>query len=85
MRMRIQAFTLCLFFIGLLAASSAFGAQRPSIAPQDAAKAYSGNPNSMIYHNSGCRYFTCKACVLRFASPDEARQRGYRACKKCSG
>lgn len=54
----------------------------------DAAKAqhnYRGNPNSMIYHNSSCRYFNCKACVVSLSSPAEAKKRGYRACKKCKG
>ena len=49
------------------------------------AAAYSGNPNSMIYHNNGCRHFACKACVARFASPAEAKKNGYRACKVCRG
>ena len=83
MRTQARLFVFCLLLFGLLAAAPAIGAERPSISPPDAEKLYSGNPNSMIYHNSSCRYFTCKACVLRFASPEEARQRGFRACKKC--
>lgn len=50
-----------------------------------AAVLYVGNPNSMIYHNSGCRYFGCKACVVPLSSPKEALSKGFRACKICKG
>ncbi len=46
---------------------------------------YVGNADSKIYHNSSCRYFDCKACTVRLSSPQEARQKGFRACKICKG
>lgn len=54
-------------------------------AAKDGQAAYSGNPQSMKYHNSGCRHFNCKACTVRFSSPEEARAKGYVACKVCKG
>jgi hypothetical protein len=44
-----------------------------------------GNARSGIYHNSSCKYFTCKACTVVFTSPSEARAKGFRACKVCGG
>ena len=44
-----------------------------------------GNPQSRIYHNSGCRYYNCKACTVVFTSTKEAKAQGYRACKVCGG
>lgn len=51
----------------------------------DISVVYSGNPKSMKYHNSSCRYFSCKACTVRFSSAEEAVRKGYAACKKCGG
>lgn len=44
-----------------------------------------GNPNSRIYHNSGCRYYNCKACTVVFRSAADAKAQGFRACKVCRG
>ena len=33
--------------------------------------------------SSGCRYFNCKACTVRFKSAEEARSNGYKPCKRC--
>jgi hypothetical protein len=44
-----------------------------------------GNARSGIYHNSSCKYFTCKACTVVFRSASEARAKGFRACKICGG
>lgn len=44
-----------------------------------------GNYKSRICHNARCRYFNCKACTVVFASAEEARANGYRACKVCGG
>lgn len=46
---------------------------------------YVGNVKTLKYHNSGCRYFTCKSCTARFASPQEAKAKGFTACKVCGG
>ncbi len=48
-------------------------------------KSHSGNVKSRKYHNSGCRYFDCKACTVRFSSAEEAQSKGYTACKVCGG
>ena len=50
-----------------------------------AAQPLRGNTNSKIYHNSSCRYYTCKKCAAVFNSPQEAQNQGYRACKVCGG
>ena len=50
---------------------------------QTAASAYSGNAKTRIFHASGCRYFNCKACTVRFKSIEEARSSGYPPCTRC--
>lgn len=54
----------------------------PTLAAQ---AALHGNPKSLIYHNSGCKYYNCKACTVVFTSAGEAKAKGYRACKVCKG
>ena len=44
---------------------------------------FSGNAKTRIFHVSGCRYFNCKACTVRFKSAEEARSNGYKPCKRC--
>lgn len=46
---------------------------------------FHGNRNSLIYHNSSCRYFWCKACTVKFRTAKEALARGFRPCKICRG
>ncbi|MDR1659089.1 MAG: hypothetical protein LBR94_01945 [Desulfovibrio sp.] len=46
---------------------------------------YHGNWSSRIYHNSTCKYFTCKRCTVKFFSAEEAEAKGYRSCKVCGG
>lgn len=71
------------FFLALLLA---FGATANTARPVAAAQVvYSGNPKTMKYHNAKCRYFSCKACTVRLSSPEEARAKGYVACKHCGG
>jgi len=96
MRVNRGVAALCLVIAACFGAGQeAFAADRaaamdnagPSVrseAPQ-AGHAYSGNAQSGIYHNRSCRYFTCKACTVRLASPAEARQKSFRACKVCGG
>ena len=72
--------------IFLLTLFLAFGATVNAARPVEAAQVvYSGNPKSMKYHNSGCRYFSCKACTVRLSSPEEAKAKGFVACKHCGG
>ena len=44
-----------------------------------------GNTKSRIYHNSSCRYYTCRNCTVIFASAQEARAAGFRPCRICGG
>jgi transcription elongation factor Elf1 len=44
---------------------------------------YRGNTKSRAFHQSSCRYFTCKNCTAVFKSVDEAIQGGYHACGSC--
>ena len=55
----------------------------PSIA--GSAQELHGNARSYIYHNSSCRYYNCKNCVVTFSSRREAEAAGFRACKVCGG
>lgn len=48
-----------------------------------AAAAFHGNLNSRIFHDSGCRYYDCKNCVVVFDTRQAAIEAGYRACKIC--
>ena len=43
---------------------------------------YHGNRQSGIYHGPQCRYYFFKNCTVIFKSEKEARQAGYRRCKK---
>lgn len=54
-------------------------------AQQGLGNRYVGNAESGIYHNSGCKYFTCKKCTVKLASPKEAAAKGFKACKVCGG
>lgn len=56
-----------------------------AVLPALAAQEFHGNPTSMIYHNSSCRYFDCQNCYVVFYSRKEAREAGFRACKICKG
>ena len=56
----------------------------PAFPAQTAAtSSYSGNAKTRVFHVSGCRYFNCKACTVRFKSAEEARSNGYKPCKRC--
>lgn len=67
------------------------GAERRPSAPPPAppsaplAAVYTGNVKTGKYHNASCRYFSCKNCTARFASPREAKQQGFTACNRCGG
>jgi hypothetical protein len=45
--------------------------------------AVKGNKNSKIYHKPACKHYTAKGSTETFASEDEAKGAGYKACKKC--
>lgn len=68
-------------------ALAAANKSRPAPA-SDAARqeqVYTGNAKSKKYHNSTCRYYTCKQCTLRFRSAAAARAEGFSPCKICGG
>ncbi len=67
----------------MLLASTLFFATVPLVVT--AANEYHGNPTSKIYHNSSCRYFNCKNCIVIFMSREAAMSAGYRAYKICRG
>lgn len=75
----------------LLLTTPAFSApaQSPAkeAAPAQAAatSSYSGNAKTRVFHASGCRYFNCKSCTVRFKSVEEASSNGYKPCKRCIG
>ena len=54
-------------------------------APPKQERVLHGNYSSGIYHNAYCRHYNCKKCTVVFKSSKEARENGYRACKKCGG
>lgn len=47
------------------------------------AETYRGNTQSRVFHQSSCRYYSCKNCTATFASAAEARKHGYRPCGVC--
>ena len=59
-------------------------AATPGMTAQAEWPAYRGNVKSRIYHNSGCKYFNCKACTVPLASPQEARTKGFRPAKSAA-
>lgn len=89
MQSRLSAITLSLAAALLLtapafAAPTQAPAQETSSAPTRAVtSAYSGNAKTRVFHASGCRYFNCKSCTVRFTSAEEARSSGYKPCKRC--
>lgn len=48
-----------------------------------AAETYRGNTRSRVFHQSSCRYYTCKNCTATFASTSEAVNHGFRPCSVC--
>ncbi len=44
-----------------------------------------GNAKSRIYHNSSCRYYTCRNCTVVFAADQEARAAGFSLRRICGG
>ena len=78
---------LCIACLFVLLCAAVLAPEAPAArrVRADISAVYSGNPKSMKYHNASCRYFSCKACTVRFASAEEAVRKGYVACKKCGG
>ena len=83
MRSRVLFSLLAVFLLVAFTAMAAEG--KPEEKGGQNTHTYSGNDKTMKYHNSGCRYFTCKDCTVRFSSADEAKSKGYSACKSCGG
>ena len=50
-----------------------------------ATSSYSGNAKTRVFHVSGCRYFNCKACTVRFKSAEEARRQRIQALQTLFG
>lgn len=89
MQSRLSAIILSLA-AALLLTAQAFAAPTQSPAKETAAaptqvatSSYSGNAKTRVFHASGCRYFNCKSCTVRFKSAEEARSSGYTPCKRC--
>ena len=49
-----------------------------------AAAPYHGNIKSGVFHQSSCRYYNCKNCVMEFDTREAAIQAGFRPCKVCN-
>lgn len=49
-----------------------------------AATPVKGNPDSKIYHLPSCRHYTAKGTTKVFKSVAEAKEAGYKPCKKCA-
>jgi len=58
----------------LVCASAAFA--------EDAAP-IKGNPKSKVCHTSTCKHYNAKGSTVSFKTMEEARQAGYKPCKKC--
>ncbi|WP_147821682.1 Ada metal-binding domain-containing protein [Salidesulfovibrio onnuriiensis] len=44
---------------------------------------FHGNRKSRIFHQSSCRYYNCKNCVVVFETRSDAIAAGFRPCKIC--
>lgn len=44
---------------------------------------FSGNTQTRVFHQSTCRYYSCKNCTAQFATAQEAIRNGYRPCGIC--
>jgi hypothetical protein len=44
---------------------------------------YKGNPDSKVFHKSGCRYYSNTNCTAVFSTSADAVKAGYSACKVC--
>lgn len=67
---------------GLLIAAALLGAALVSAAA-DSGPQYKGNPDSKIFHKSGCRYSTNANCTAVFSTREAAAGAGYAPCKVC--
>lgn len=72
-----------------LALMLAVAAWAPSAWSQDAKKPapvikpYHGNVKSKKFHRQGCRYYSCRNCLARFQTREDAIKAGYIPCKVC--
>lgn len=58
--------------------------QSPKPKPPPASAApYHGNVSSLIFHDSSCQHYDCKACTAAFTTRQQALDAGYRSCRKC--
>lgn len=51
--------------------------------PAPVAKPYHGNVKTKKFHRFGCRYYSCRNCLARFKTREEAIKAGYYPCKVC--
>lgn len=49
----------------------------------NAGKLYRGNPESKVYHNETCKYYSYPKSSVTFTSRKKAEKEGYRPCKFC--
>jgi hypothetical protein len=50
---------------------------------EKAAKPYHGNVKTKKFHHPGCRYYSCRNCLAKFKTREEAIKAGYIPCKVC--
>ncbi len=43
-----------------------------------------GNPQSKIYHKSGCQHYSAKGSTVEFKTEADAVKAGYSPCKQCA-
>jgi hypothetical protein len=51
--------------------------------PTDDTSKLIGNPDTLVFHSSGCRYSKSKKCTVVFSTKEEAIEKGYKACGTC--
>jgi micrococcal nuclease len=59
------------------------GARSPSQSDALVSGAYHGNKRSKVFHQSSCKDFNCKNCVISFKTRQEAIEAGFRPCGGC--
>lgn len=72
------------FCLALLAGgASAWSQDGKKPQPAPVTKPYHGNVKTKKFHRFGCRYYSCRNCLARFKTREEAIKAGYYPCKVC--
>ncbi|MCP3943268.1 MAG: hypothetical protein GY710_17525 [Desulfobacteraceae bacterium] len=69
--------------LNIWAVANSKSANSPAITKTITAKGYSGNVKSLKFHRSGCKYYNCSKCTVKFENRRAAIHAGYVPCEVC--